>query len=774
MQRRFFGLLILAAVAAAALFRSGTPPGSAPLSYEDFEAQWNATANAFTDQQSKPLYDRATLSYRGPRLELHLVTPDGAITSKTVDVPSRAQLTPELLRMLGTIGDFQPNRLAWTAAAAFGLTGVLVVLIVLYAISLFGGGRVLRQTSAMVPILAATTVVALVYRLNRYEIPVDWFTVYRTQILDQGIVAYLILWFAVLGFAWLEQIHAAYDQSYWDKQYNDVVKRLDAIYSREGDIAAVQRLRDEILDDHERSTHLAFTTVRYCEWVLPLLGFLGTVIGLGSALGYMQDAVRFNANGGVTIAANELNRTFGGMAMSFYTTLLGLLFMLLLAFTHFWLRNQIENAIARFSSRLTETIEKAPSRPARVEVVEIAESELTLTALKRLSEQQAGFVDILLRCVREDELLYDRFGPILFERFVASSAKYAKLVERIQKKATEQCGTSWRFEALGAAADGSDRCGALIKSTNGVSTFCGFDVVADDGTAPSDLTFRTLRQKADRLMVFNATTMLMRHDKLRLGWWNGDVFHETSAEARDHDILLPLAGTNGTARALLVACDTRHSNLLQLSNDGRSKRVDGVRSEVGWNAADVSPDRSLVCLAENGNGKSRVTILRARPTGNDLEFKSVAEAKVPHALSKVAWLPDEVLLLLAPTGEVSLFDTKVQQAPVPLRHRHWTGIQDTTVISGSDGWFAAAKNGEISMWRVTAGGSLVPSPRSERVPAAHVMPPRLVAVGVGTPRPRLIGATEQFVAAWDFPQDVRRRVEDDRTANQPEPRQEAE
>lgn len=65
---------------------------------------------------------------------------------------------------------------------------------------------------------------------------------------------------------------------------------------------------------------LRYQMLRYMAWLIPTIGFLGTVIGLSLAL-HLIDPKNM-----------DLGRVVGGLSVSFYTTLIALLASALLAF----------------------------------------------------------------------------------------------------------------------------------------------------------------------------------------------------------------------------------------------------------------------------------------------------------------------------------------------------------------------------------------------------------------------------------------------------------
>ena len=94
-------------------------------------------------------------------------------------------------------------------------------------------------------------------------------------------------------------------------------------------------LKNDLLDEQEGEISLTFAAVRWCEVVLPLLGFLGTVIGIGDAMVGVSAGVGALFRGlPLESAVGDLNQGFRGMSVAFDTTFLGLAGLLLIGAGH--------------------------------------------------------------------------------------------------------------------------------------------------------------------------------------------------------------------------------------------------------------------------------------------------------------------------------------------------------------------------------------------------------------------------------------------------------
>ncbi|MEQ2006668.1 MAG: MotA/TolQ/ExbB proton channel family protein [Limisphaerales bacterium] len=74
----------------------------------------------------------------------------------------------------------------------------------------------------------------------------------------------------------------------------------------------------------------SYTLVKVFIWAIPILGFIGTVIGLSQAIGYFQGVMSPEAIKDSSIMMKSMGGVTGGLATAFDTTLLGLLYALFL------------------------------------------------------------------------------------------------------------------------------------------------------------------------------------------------------------------------------------------------------------------------------------------------------------------------------------------------------------------------------------------------------------------------------------------------------------
>jgi biopolymer transport protein ExbB/TolQ len=96
-----------------------------------------------------------------------------------------------------------------------------------------------------------------------------------------------------------------------------LVRRLSMEFRKSKSIDRVNALLDSSLELFQHRLDLKYTLMRYLVWVIPTLGFVGTVIGIANAMAF--------AGSGAVAMDEILAPTTQKLAVAFYTTLVALL-----------------------------------------------------------------------------------------------------------------------------------------------------------------------------------------------------------------------------------------------------------------------------------------------------------------------------------------------------------------------------------------------------------------------------------------------------------------
>ena len=125
----------------------------------------------------------------------------------------------------------------------------------------------------------------------------------------------------------LARIHALVDQP----RHFVLLNRIDRALSnfknigQVNDVSAILRAQAENDEDQVASS---YTVVNGLVWAIPVLGFIGTVLGLSLAIGRFTQTLQ--AAGDLTLIRASLQGVTGGLATAFESTLVALTFTLIL------------------------------------------------------------------------------------------------------------------------------------------------------------------------------------------------------------------------------------------------------------------------------------------------------------------------------------------------------------------------------------------------------------------------------------------------------------
>ena len=95
-----------------------------------------------------------------------------------------------------------------------------------------------------------------------------------------------------------------------------------------GRVTDVDEMLRSQADLDESSMQTSYSLLRGFIWAVPVLGFIGTVVGLSKAIGRFGDAVGNSSD--AEALKEQLPQVTNGLHMAFDTTLIALLFALLL------------------------------------------------------------------------------------------------------------------------------------------------------------------------------------------------------------------------------------------------------------------------------------------------------------------------------------------------------------------------------------------------------------------------------------------------------------
>ncbi|MFT5151679.1 MAG: biopolymer transport protein ExbB/TolQ [Planctomycetota bacterium] len=121
----------------------------------------------------------------------------------------------------------------------------------------------------------------------------------------------------------------------------------------------------------------SYSMLKVLIWAVPILGFIGTVIGIGDSVMSFSDSI--NAAEGIDVIKNSLGGVTSGLGVAFHTTLIALVMSILLMVPTQWmqkLEDNVLNSVADFCNeellmRLHTSSEEQPSTGMNAEVAKL-------------------------------------------------------------------------------------------------------------------------------------------------------------------------------------------------------------------------------------------------------------------------------------------------------------------------------------------------------------------------------------------------------------------
>ncbi|MYD44715.1 MAG: hypothetical protein F4W90_12620 [Gammaproteobacteria bacterium] len=263
----------------------------------------------------------------------------------TIDGGSTLQWTNSLIPLfVSAIGLYGVG--VWLHAASANESDALDWL----ANFLSGPGLLLSLLTALV--LSAGTLLAMGWLGETWT---EWQTITR-RFLDRGLIPpTTVLFFywgtlILLGKSW-NTLYLHYSMRRWEKEDEpQTVSHVDRIRVLSDDAGRLDDRLEYLWRRHEES----FTVPRYIGWVVPVLGFIGTVLGISLA----ADGIRrlIASESGLSGLSDELGAAIAPLGIAFDTTLialsLGALLMLLLNLA----QRSEERALTTLERQLRESV----------------------------------------------------------------------------------------------------------------------------------------------------------------------------------------------------------------------------------------------------------------------------------------------------------------------------------------------------------------------------------------------------------------------------------
>jgi biopolymer transport protein ExbB/TolQ len=259
-----------------------------------------------------------------------------------------------------------------------------------------------------------------------------------------------------------------------EQQCQDLLGQLDRLPQRRHDEYYARRLRAAIeyvrrlgstqgLDDKltyladldATRAHNGYALFRVIIWAIPILGFLGTVIGITKALNGIDPKA----------LDQSMMEVITGLGLKFDTTALALGLSMVLMFIHFFV-DRAENSLLEEVDRHVETdlegrFQQAPTGPDGQVVAMRRMAEVMVQAADRLVEHQTQLWQVSMdaaaaRWTRMAEPAGEQLKQALAEALAESLGTHARQLAATEQASTEQNRRQWATlgQALGENLQG--------------------------------------------------------------------------------------------------------------------------------------------------------------------------------------------------------------------------------------------------------------------------------------------------------------------------------
>ncbi|MCB2231736.1 MotA/TolQ/ExbB proton channel family protein [bacterium] len=636
-----------------------------------------------------------------------------------------------------------------------------------------------ERTAAIEALLTAAAAVALLYLLHTLvpdQDVSDGLNI-RKRFFDSGPIPYSILYTFFFGMSyllhvWRNRIVRLFhttdeDAKFLDREepytlnqlreitdgtektyYYERLLRLQKRWVRDPDLAAIIAYKNEILDNDEEQAVLAFAPVRLTEWALPLLGFIGTVIGISKSMSGINEAIKDIIEAKGQWEAGIFTSAFDGLALAFDTTLLGLLGLLILGAIHAYIRKKtgdhLANARSLFSDVVAGWVEPVEPVVVKVDVsgVEARLDHFGQTAMYVIDEAKG------LENVR----------AALYKNVVSFDKAQPAFVTDVNSFARQELGDSVRFHSF--ASSEQPFVSAAVVSAPGPSkprTEHSSLIVRwpDGGCTESELSGPPPRQIS--LSADGRTLVAWQADEHLLKSFTLDVDAQEVTSLDDqylHDVddLRILAPGGHLADRLLLAygnsvtyleCDDSRTALRRLG-----PRQDGATiCDVAYGA----DSETLLTLWSSNEGSYMMVIRPSSDKQPERDGYRHPDADYVDA-KRVQMVPPANIVMLTAMNQLSVWPMK---GPVnfALESNDWVNHRVDALLVGRNGWLAVAQSKFLSMWNISASGKLTRSDldgdrNDEKYALGDIDPHTLFALHDGS---FVVAPSGNELIAWRFP-----------------------
>jgi len=664
----------------------------------------------------------------------------------------------------------------------------------------------------------------------------------RFKFFESGPIPYAILWTFFFGLHYLQQIRSRilvpfslsrtvmanvdsdrlFDMlrktapehviQFMEGQFGHIGKRVAQLYERfygkDQDLSAVIALKNDVLEIDEENFAIAFSAITWSEVALPLLGFLGTVMGIGYAMVEIGEAFSgLLAGKEIQDVAPYIHQGLQGMAVAFDTTFLGLAGVLIIGLRSFLLKKALASQLASVRENLTDTVagwqQKNPVASVIEEtvVVELRDLETrmqdTEDAVRSGEERTIKFRENIIakveHVIREAPELKS-VKKALFRPIVEFSSVGENLAIRTSDFITKELGhASWKIacfsSSLSSSYDGVVAVRIISRIQQQGFVLVGRDKDENDEVENSSdpLLFFTVDDEHNRKLIYAVDNERRHFDLLlpssddrkllaftssnqlvllTISAYDGEDKYQVETIYQDmsaDDKMLPVDVENKKS-ALVIRREARFFDVILVDICSKGDFVTSLGQlpeDIDWSVGSTHASSATLILAGKAGEQWQLwlgSVTAASPQRkNDQPYRKNQLKK--RGQIAISLMPKEIValsksdvLILDSEGVLHYWEPS-RTVPIRLSHQYWKIDKECTIRAGQDGWIAVAANNQLTMWQVR-GGRLYPyeDPQKDGQPMEFTIDNIDMSSLRATSDGRYLHALKgQIIFTWKFP-----------------------
>lgn len=487
-------------------------------------------------------------------------------------------------------------------------------------------------------------------------------------------------------------------------------------YNVDRDLTAVLAVKEDMISSAEDGLSRRFISVNWAEGALPLLGFLGTVMGIGIALGRIREAVMSmlqtrNAEtgeaptGGAQETVSLFTEGFQSLALAFDTTFLGLSGLLVLGLVHVVVKKDLAHSLAHISDSLNEQVTNwTAANQVTVAVSSVGEEVAKLR--RRVDFLSDQVVTSFTKIITEvEDPPFPSIRRALLRPYVEFKQLGADLPPMFQKAVQRALGSAQRF----AVED--------LQSVQGLKTGCAVmlrtpeikvAMIHDTATCHVDWLNGVGSLKPERIFSSPSKDTILIQDQSGAVWAvraSGGPekvsdaavgVMATKPSSSPYVALLRRSGVGGEIIAKQDATGFREMGTMSLEGNYTRKQCA---------SHPISGSLALLGASNTDQDVKRVELIRMKePTAGSLEIEYLVGVNFRSAteLSQLQMLSADEVIFLDTAGTLYYWNEQYTK-PEIMGHQEWKPSREISVYAGGGGWFAQVTGDYLRMWHIASG-----------------------------------------------------------------------